>query len=308
MSRLHEQRPDQSIPVLCALLGMSKQAYYQHRSRSYIRFASYDIILQLVADIRRDLPRIGGRKLHAELLKRLPVGLSIGRDTLFNLLRVNGYLLRSRHGDVPHTTDSSHRFHTYKNLIVGYIPTAPNQLYVCDITYIRTVENRFYYLSLITDAFSHKIVGWCLLDTLETEGPLKALDMALSALPSGSRLIHHSDRGTQYCCNEYVDKLHRHGITISMTESGNPRDNAIAERINGILKMEWFYDMQFTTLEQSCRQVAHVIELYNMKRPHSSIGMYTPEEIHRNPIPTERKWKNYYKKKEVEEIRGQKNV
>lgn len=250
----------------------------------------------MVAEIRGELPGIGGRKLHAALLKRLPCELYPGRDALFKLLRSHGYLLRKPRGDVPHTTDSNHRFHTYKNLIVGYSPIAPNQLYVCDITYIRTMDNRFYYLSLITDAFSHKIVGWYLLDTLETEGPLKALDMALCTLPAGSHLIHHSDRGTQYCCNEYVDKLQKSGIAISMTEGGNPRDNAIAERVNGILKMEWLYHMQFTSLEASRQQVAHVIELYNTKRPHSSIGMLTPEEMHRNPVPTERKWKNYYKK------------
>lgn len=243
-------------------------------------------------DIRCGLPRIGGRKLHWELCKRLPVGLCMGRDALFDLLRYNGFLLRKRHGDVPRTTDSRHRFHTYKNLIVGYTPTGPNQLYVCDITYIRTINNRFYYLSLITDAFSHKIVGWYLLDTLTTEGPLKALE----DLPAGSILIHHSDRGTQYCCAEYINLLQKHGIAISMTESGNPLENAIAERVNGILKMEWFYDMQFTTLEQSRKQVAEVIELYNTKRPHSSIGMHTPEEIHQNPVPTEKLWKNYYKK------------
>lgn len=273
-----------------------------------MRQAGYDVILEVVSELRRELPRMGGRKLYVELLKRLPEELSIGRDALFDLLRANGYLLRNRRGAVPHTTDSRHRFHTYKNLIKGYVPTAPNQLYVCDITYIRTVDNRFYYLSLITDAFSHKIVGWYLLDTLETEGPLKALDMALTSLPAGTHLIHHSDRGTQYCCTEYVEKLKRNGITISMTESGNPRDNAIAERVNGILKMEWLYDMQFTTLEQSRKQVARVIQLYNTRRPHSSIGMQTPQEMHQNPVPVQKKWKNYYKKKEVEEIQRQKNV
>lgn len=121
-------------------------------------------------------------------------------------------------------------------------------------------------------------------------------------------MIHHSDRGTQYCCAEYVDKLQKNGITISMTESGNPRENAIAERVNGILKTEWLYDMRFTTLEHSCQQVARVIELYNKKRLHSSIGMHTPEEIHQNPIYTLKKWKNYYKKKEVEERIRQKNA
>lgn len=266
------------------------------------------MILEVVSELRRDLPRMGVRKLYVELLKRLPEGLSIGRDALFDLLRARGYLQRKRRGKAPRTTNSNHRFHTYKNLIKDYVPDAPNRLYVSDITYIRTVDGRFYYLSLVTDAFSHKIVGWCLSDTLEADGPLEALDMALAELPEGSPLIHHSDRGTQYCCTEYVSRLKKNGITISMTESGNPRDNAIAERANGILKTEWFHDMTFTTLKQSRKQVEEVIRLYNTRRPHSSIGMHIPEEMHRNPVQTKKMWKNYYKKKKVEEIPKQKNV
>jgi transposase InsO family protein len=166
---------------------------------------------------------------------------------------------------------------------------------VSDITYIRTIGNCFYYLSLITDAYSHKIVGWYLLDSLDTQGPLEALKMALKDLPKDHSLIHHSDRGTQYCCGEYVSILKENGIAISMTESGNPKDNAIAERMNGILKMEWLYDMVFTTLEESRKAIESVIQIYNEKRPHSSIGMCTPEDIHQNPRPTKRLWKNYYK-------------
>jgi transposase InsO family protein len=293
--KLHEDQPVLRVPVLCELLGVSKQAYYQHKNRDYISHAQDDVILQVVCNARKEMPRLGGRKLYCKLLSELPKELMIGRDAFFNLLRDNGMLLRRRHNIVPRTTNSCHRFRTYTNLVKDFVPDGPNELWVSDITYIRTVDNRFYYLSLITDVYSHKIVGWYLLDTLDTEGPLEALKMALKDLPEGSNLIHHSDRGTQYCCGEYVNILKDNGITISMTESGNPRDNAVAERVNGILKMEWLYDMSFTTLEMSRQSIGAVIQIYNTKRPHSSIGMCTPEDIHQNPRPTEQLWKNYYK-------------
>jgi transposase InsO family protein len=295
VKKLHEEQPALQVRALCELLGVSKQAYYQRKSRDYMSHAQSDVTLHLVCDIRKEMPRLGVRKLYSRLLSALPENIKIGRDALFDLLRDNGLLLRKRNGFVPRTTNSCHRFHTYKNLAKDFVPKGPNELWVSDITYVRTVDNRFYYLSLITDVYSHKIVGWYLLDTLDTEGPLAALQMALKDLPKGSNLIHHSDRGTQYCCGEYVNILKNNGITISMTESGNPKDNAVAERANGILKMEWLYDISFTTLETSRQSIDAVIQIYNKKRPHSSIGMCTPEDVHQNPRPTERLWKNYYK-------------
>jgi transposase InsO family protein len=279
------------------LLGVTKQAYYKHMKHDYRSMAQDEIILQIVQEIRDEMPRLGVKKLLCKLSTLLPDGITIGRDALFNLLRENGMLVRKRRCYVPRTTDSHHRFHTYKNLIKGFVPQKPNELWVSDITYIRTRDGRFYYLSLVTDAYSHKIVGWYLSDTLDTKGPLEALKMALKDLPEGSNLIHHSDRGTQYCCSEYISLLKEHDIAISMTESGNPRDNAIAERVNGILKSEWLYDMSFASLDESRKAVGHVVLTYNTKRPHSSIGMSIPEEIHRNPRSTERKWKNYYKRR-----------
>jgi transposase InsO family protein len=308
VKKLHEEQPALRVPALCELLGVSKQAYYQHKSRDYMSHAQSDVILQLVCDTRKEMPRLGVRKLYCKLLSELPKDIKIGRDALFDLLRDHGMLLRRRSGFVPRTTNSCHRFHTYKNLVKDFVPKGPNELWVSDITYVRTVDNRFYYLSLITDVYSHKIVGWYLLDTLDTEGPLGALKMALKDLPEGSKLIHHSDRGTQYCCGEYVDMLKKNGITISMTESGNPRDNAVAERSNGILKMEWLYDMLFTTLDMSRQSISAVIQTYNTKRPHSSIGMCTPEDIHQNPRPTERLWKNYYKNRKEDAAVMNQNV
>ncbi len=283
--------------MLCQLLGRSKQAYYKWLSRFSREELKYDLILQEVDSIRKDLPRSGARKLYAELRKRLPAGLCLGRDKLIDLLRANGYLLRRKRSAVPRTTDSRHRYRIYPNLAKGFTPTAPNQLYVSDITYLRAFLGSFFLLSLVTDAHSHRIVGWCLLETLDAEGPLQAMRIALADLPPESLLIHHSDRGTQYCCEKYIDLLTSHGVAISMTQSGNPRENAIAERVNGILKNEWLNDMELVTIEQARELVGRVIELYNTKRLHSSIGMLTPDEMHRNPQPVKKLWKNYYKKR-----------
>lgn len=295
---MHEQHPEHSAPILCQLLGRSKQAYYQWLSASSREELQQDLILQEVDCIRLDLPRSGARKLYAELCKRLPAELCMGRDKFFDLLRANGYMLRRTQRSAPRTTDSRHRYHIYSNLAQDFVPTGPNQLYVSDITYLRTFSGYFFMLSLVTDTFSHKIVGWCLWETLDAEGPLQAMRMALEGLPEHSSLIHHSDRGTQYCCGKYIELLSSHGIAISMTQSGNPRENAIAERVNGILKSEWLNDMELVTIEQSRELVGKVIELYNTKRLHSSIGMLTPEQMHQNPQPARKLWKNYYTKRE----------
>jgi len=165
-------------------------------------------------------------------------------------------------------------------------------------------NNCFYYLSLITDAYSHKIVGWYLSETLEMKGPIEALKMALSELPDGANLIHHSDRGVQYCSGPYINLLKsvtNAEIRISMTQNGDPRENAIAERVNGILKTEWINDMSFQSLEDARIRIKRVIHMYNNERPHSSIQMMTPEQASHMQGPLERKWKNYYKKRENKE-------
>ena len=168
-----------------------------------------------------------------------------------------------------------------------------------DITYVRNVEGRFYYLSLLTDAYSRKIVGWALEDSLEMSGPIKALNMALETLPPGSDLIHHSDRGVQYCSKDYISILQGIKCRISMTENGDPRENAIAERVNGILKEEWLNKEMITTLGQARDIVRKVIDIYNTRRPHSSVEMLTPEEAHAKKGPLKRKWKTIYKRKQA---------
>ena len=179
------------------------------------------------------------------------------------------------------TTDSRHHYRKYPNLIADVVPSRPNEIWVSDITYVETDEG-VCYLSLITDTYSHKIVGWAVGPTLETVYPLNALKMALATIDdvTASRLIHHSDRGCQYCSNEYVSELKKRHVNISMTQSGDPLENAIAERANGILKVEWLYKMRITTRDE-CRSILdRIIDFYNTQRPHMSIGMQPPEAVH----------------------------
>ena len=218
-----------------------------------------------------------------------------GRDAFIELLRKNGLMVRLKRRRRYRTTDSNHHYRKYPNLILEVVPSRPNEVWVSDITYVETLEG-VCYLSLITDAYSHKIVGWAVGPTLETLYPLEALRMALSTIDeyTASRLIHHSDRGCQYCSNEYVSELKKHGVSISMTQSGDPLENAIAERANGILKVEWLYKMTLATRDE-CRSVLmRIIDFYNTQRPHMSIGMQTPEVVHGQTGEQQRRWKNYY--------------
>ena len=253
----------------------------------------------MVNSLRQDQPVLGGRKLYHILKTKIHPDLDIGRDKFFDLLRDNGLLIRHSRVYRPVTTLSWNRFHKYPNLIKDYDPLSANQLYVADITYVRNVEGRFYYLSLLTDAYSRKIVGWALEDSLEMSGPIKALNMALEPLPPGSDLIHHSERGVQYCSKDYISILQGIKCRISMTENGDPRENAIAERVNGILKEEWLNKEMITTLGQARDIVRKVIDIYNTRRPHSSVEMLTPEEAHAKKGPLKRKWKTIYKRKQA---------
>lgn len=250
----------------------------------------------MVAEIRSEMPRTGGRKLHLMLSERLPLEMQTGRDAFFELLEREGCLLRRRKSKVR-TTDSRHDYAVYPNIIKDIVLNHAHQLWVSDITYLQAGYRQYYYLSLVTDAYSRKVVGYHVCETLHTEGPLKALQMALKQLPSERKgvLIHHSDRGCQYCSGRYTGKLASAGIRISMTENGVPRENAIAERVNGILKEEWLNHADFTGLQQSRQVVAKVVELYNTKRKHSSIAMLTPEQAHVKEGPLARQWKAYYK-------------
>ena len=258
-----------------------------------------DFIITLALKIRENQKRIGGRKLLGLITPQMPKDEQIGRDAFFDLLRRNGMLVRKRRIKA-FTTNSFHWLRKYPNLIKEMVPERPNQLWVSDITYIRT-GNGFVYLYLITDAYSRKIVGWQLSETMEAQNALKALYMALSQLPAEAKdIIHHSDRGIQYCSSKYVNCLQKHGIKISMTENGDPYENALAERVNGILKTEWLYDMTLKNHADANKAVKSIINIYNTERPHSSIEMLTPAQAHLRTGTLKRLWKTYKRKRQNE--------
>jgi len=237
------------------------------------------MIVKQVLEIRRRLPKIGGRKLYYRLTPILEeMHFKFGRDRFFDLLRREGLLIRRKRKYVK-TTNSRHRFRKYRNLIKHEIIARPNQVYVADITYIRTLSG-FCYLSLITDACSRKIVGYHVSRSLGIEGCLKTLKKALKELPKSARLIHHSDRGIQYCSDEYTGLLVKHGAQISMTEQDHVYENALAERVNGILKDEFMLGETLANYNVACQMVAEAIKLYNDERPHQSLGYATPSMRH----------------------------
>ena len=244
-------------------------------------------------EIREQMPRLGTRKLYYLLSETLVKhDISIGRDKLFDLLAEYGLLIRRRKRKRVNTTDSNHPFRKYPNLIRELNVLRPNHLWVSDITYISLVDN-FCYLSLITDAYSRKIVGYCLHPNLKKEGPLQALNMALEGWASnGSEpLLHHSDRGLQYCCTDYIAMLEDKSICISMTEKGDPYENAIAERVNGILKTEFMLDKDFDNIIIARAATETAIATYNRQRPHSSCDYLTPEQAHSKTGKLPSRWK-----------------
>ncbi|MBX7204248.1 MAG: IS3 family transposase [Bacteroidia bacterium] len=299
--KVEQRKPNRSIRELCSLLGYSTQAYYKFHRTKEKRYLSNDLLLNQVARLRINQKKIGARKMLGILQPFMEEhNIHLGRDAFFDLLKDNGLLVRKRKRRKPITTFSNHPFKKYQNLIKGFEPTAPNQLWVSDITYIH-LQNDFAYLSLITDAYSRKIVGFCLHHDLSAKGTIKALQMALKSIPKrtklDSRLVHHSDRGLQYGCNDYVELLNDNHISISMTQTGDPLENAIAERVNGILKDELLEEVH-TDFETAQYNVAVAISTYNHLRPHSSIEMLTPVAAHQLNRPLKRTWKNYYKRKE----------
>ena len=248
--------------------------------------------------IREDQKRIGARKLLSIIRSELPADALIGRDAFFDLLRSRGMLVRKRKVRA-YTTNSYHWLHKHPNLIKELTPIRPNHLWVSDITYIRTKAG-FVYLSLITDAYSRKIVGWNLSDTMEAINTMEALYMAISQLPADAKeIIHHSDRGIQYCSTKYVNCLKKHNIKISMTENGDPYENAIAERVNGILKTEWLYDMDLNGLADATKAGCSIIKIYNTQRPHTSVEMLTPCQAHQRTGTLQRLWKTYKRKNNI---------
>ena len=259
---------------------MSRQNYYKARTQRQRQAVDETLVKELVRAERALQPRIGGAKLHAMFSEELAAaGVKLGRDRFFKVLKRQGLLLKPL-PKAPQTTCSRHSHPVFANQVKDLVLTGPNQVWASDITYIR-MRGAFLYLSLITDMHSRKIVGYHLGQTLETQETLQALEMALREKPVAACPIHHSDRGTQYCCHAYVQRLQAHQMPISMTEERHCAENALAERVNGILKQEYFLNGEFRDFEQAQGAVAEAIHLYNTRRPHRALAFRTPDQVHR---------------------------
>lgn len=270
---------NESISSTCELLGVSRQVYYRLITSRQKRQAIVTQVIELVRAVRTELPRIGTRKLH-HILKEQLEELGVGRDRLFAILKANHLLIKPKRS-YHITTNSHHRFRKHKNLIENATIKRPEQVWVADITYIGTRQNPMY-LSLITDAYSKKIVGYYVSNTLETESSTKALKIAIKNREYPKKqLIHHSDRGLQYCSDDYQIVLNKNDIKCSMTESYDPYQNAIAERVNGILKQEFLNNTKKLDIIIMKKIVNQSISIYNGKRPHLSCKMLTPNQMHK---------------------------
>lgn len=271
------------MKILCGLFGKTRQGFYKQLSIIENGLIEEEMILDAVKKIRTKAKtrRWGARKLQHLVNKELSsMNIHVGRDKLFDLLRENHMLVRTRRRKY-FTTQSHHWLHKYDNLIQDKEISGPNQLWVSDITYVKGT-NQTYFLYLITDAYSQKVVGWHLSEDLQAVSAVVALKMALKKKPKTleHELIHHSDRGVQYCSEEYIRQLRKHRINVSMTCPSSPQENAIAERMNGILKEEWLYDLEFSTVAKGRSEVKKVVSIYNDYRPHESLGNRTPNEVH----------------------------
>jgi putative transposase len=266
---------------VCACFHLKRDAYYKYKKRWERSKSVESQVIQLVKEERKEQPRVGARKLHEALQPSFKAShIKVGRDSLFDILRANNMLVKRKRAYAK-TTNSYHHFHKYNNLVKDMKVTAPNQVWVSDITYIRTVKG-FCYLALITDLYSRKIIGYDISDSLELAGCLRALQKALWHVRPAAGLIHHSDRGVQYCSHMYVNELKRRGIKISMTEENHCYENAIAERVNGILKDEFYLDQCFFNTIHAKRATKSAIKIYNYKRLHLSLGYKTPNMVFLN--------------------------
>lgn len=285
------------VERLCRLFGKTRQAFYDHNWRTVDEQFNEAIILDKVRGIRQQIPGIGAGQLHHLIRGELLVHhIAIGRDRFYLLLKKHQLLIKGRKRYVI-TTDSHHPYYKWADLTRELTVTAIEQLWVCDITYLRT-ENGFVYLSVITDAWSRKIVGYHLSQQLKAQGCIIALQKAIDTLtgPAQHRsLIHHSDRGIQYCCSPYVDLLQKNNIRISMTGSGSPYDNAMAERVNGLLKHHMGLNRVFKNYASAADAVCKAIHAYNCLRPHMSIGNLTPDKAHKTKHLITKKWKHKHR-------------
>jgi putative transposase len=284
----------QKLTDICGLFGVTRQAYYKQQKRNDHSLMQEEIVIQMVEDLRKipQWQRTGTDKLHRKLTPDfLKMGIKMGRVALNELLFANGLLVRKRRSKAR-TTDSYHHYKIYQNKIKEMVIDRPGMVWVSDITYLDNTSC-FAYLFLITDAYSRKIVGYSTRTTLEAVGAVEAAQMAANQWVSPGNnvaLIHHSDRGSQYCCKDYVAFLQKHKIDISMAEKGNPYENAIAERINGILK-QMGLDRAFATHADVEKAVTETIDIYNNQRLHSSIDFMTPAQAHQKTGPLKQRWK-----------------
>lgn len=269
---------------MCERLGMSRQNYYARRKQRQRRTVDGELVAGLVQRERRLQPRLGTRKLYHMLKAELQrAGARVGRDRMFEELRKRDLLLAPIRAPYPRTTQSYHNLPVFGNVIKEKKLSAPNQVWVSDLSYLRTHEG-FLYMALITDKYSRKIVGWHVGDNLEAVGCVRALERALADLPEADKPIHHSDQGSQYCCHEYVRRLQERGLPISMTELNHCAENALAERMNGILKQEYGLGQEFPTKAAVHQAVEQGIHLYNTRRPHNALNKRTPAEVHRASV------------------------
>ena len=268
-----------SITYACNLFGYNRQVYYRSKDRVNKHQQRAEIVVSLIRSVRTKMPRLGGKKLYHILEEELKK-LGVGRDKMFEILRANHLLIKPKR-QYHITTNSHHRFRKHKNLVSDIEVSRPEQIWVSDITYIGD-RSHPQYLALVTDSYSKKIVGHDVSKSLSTEGSIRALSMAVrSRKYKGKELIHHSDRGLQYCSDHYQELLRKHKIKCSMTEQYDPYENATAERINGILKQEFILGIKVQNLDIMKCLIKESIKIYNNDRPHLSCHMHTPEFMHR---------------------------
>jgi transposase InsO family protein len=261
-------------------VGITRQNYYARRKVRQRREVDAELVAALVVAERQLQPRLGARKLHFMFKGTLAKeGVVLGRDGFIEVLRQKDLLLEPKPAEYPCTTHSQHSLPVFRNRIKGLAVSQPNVVWVGDLTYVRTLVG-FMYLALLTDKGSRKVVGYHCGDTLEAGGCLVALRQAVAEMPAGATPIHHSDRGAQYCSHEYVNWAVAHGLSLSMTETDHCAENALAERINGILKSEYGLGRQFQTKAEALLAVDQAIHLYNTRRPHTALGYRTPQEVH----------------------------
>jgi len=281
------------------MFGYTKQAYYKQLGQLENEVFQEEFIVGLIKDKREIWKRGSGRNLHQSLLEDFAAhDIKIGRDKFFELLRRNDLLIKSKRIRAK-TTCSYHHFNKYINLIENAVPTRANEIWVSDITYLwLKPQDRFCYLSVIIDLYSRKVVGHCVHESLNVKGCLDALREALKGRGRNNQhhLIHHSDRGVQYCCHAYVQALQKNGIHISMTQTGDPLENAVAERIHKTIKEEFTDERQisFSNLAIAKSEIRKYIDFYNEKRPHRSVEWLTPNEAHKCVGELKRVWKSYY--------------